>query len=232
MIQEQSFNVPRNIILSDECMARDSYYEIFTILKEHYGEQKWWPAETTFEMAVGAVLTQNTNWNNVVTAIDRLREHNALDAEVIYAMDNGVLANLIHSAGYYNLKAKRLKNLIKLIVEEFDGEIENLFNLDMYVCREKLLGVKGVGEETADSILLYGGNFPIFVVDTYTHRVFSRHNLVAEESSYQEIQESFMGNLPEDSGLFNEYHALIVRVAKEFCKKSTPICDQCPLKGI
>lgn len=213
-------------------MKKNNFVDVYELLLGHYGPQNWWPAETPIEMAVGAILTQNTSWSNVEKAIDNLKKHNLLSVESLHEMHHDELALLIKSAGYYNVKAKRLKNLIKVIAEEYEGNIGRLFDLELWACRETLLKIKGVGEETADSILLYGGDFPVFVVDSYTHRVFSRHNLVAEECSYGEIQESFMENLPEDSALFNEYHALIVRVAKEYCKKNNPECERCPLHGV
>lgn len=211
-------------------MASNSFLEIYTTLLEYYGQQNWWPADTPTEMIVGAVLTQNTNWNNVNKALENLKAANLLDIDALDSLSHDVLAEYIRPAGYYNLKAKRLKNLIRMIVEEYEGDLDQLFEDDLFHGRMKLLSVNGIGEETADSILLYVAEKPIFVVDAYTHRVFSRHNLLPEECSYAEIQESFMDNLPSEVKLFNEYHALIVRVAKEFCKKSKPNCQECPLE--
>ena len=139
------------------------------------------------------------------------------------------MAEKIKPAGYFNLKAKRLKNLLNFISDEYQGSLEHMFCEDTVSLREKILTVKGIGPETADSILLYAGSKPVFVVDTYTHRIFSRHNVIAEEEGYYEIQEYFTLSLPEEIELFNEYHALIVRLGKEFCKKSKPLCSQCHL---
>jgi endonuclease-3 related protein len=213
-------------------MAQNIFLEIYETLLSHYGPQNWWPAETPLEMAIGAILTQNTNWQNVAKAISCLKTANFLTVQALCNSTHEELAACIRPAGYYNLKARRLQNLLKMLCDEFDGSLQRLLEEDLSSCRAKLLQVNGVGEETADSILLYAGRHPVFVVDTYTHRVFSRHNLLEEECGYADIQERFMDNLPHDVQLFNEYHALIVRVAKEYCKKSTPLCSSCPLQGM
>lgn len=213
-------------------MAKKEFLEIYRLLLDHYSQQRWWPAESALEMIVGAVLTQNTNWKNVEKAISVLKKRNILSFEALVKISNGELADCIRPAGYYNLKTKRLKNLLQMITDEYDGSLQQFIDDDLQNSRENLLKVKGVGEETADSILLYACGHPIFVVDAYTHRVFSRHNLLAEECTYGDIQESFMDNLPLDPSLFNEYHALIVRVAKEYCRKRKPLCDQCPLNSM
>jgi len=211
-------------------MTENVFRDIYTTLLDHFGPQNWWPSESSFEMVVGAVLTQNTSWINVSKAIENLRNAGLLQLDLLVALSPAELAPYIRPAGYYNLKAKRLLNLLRMIVNEYDGSLHNLLEDELDSARQNLLQVNGIGEETADSILLYAGGQPIFVVDAYTHRVFSRHNLLAEETSYQEIQERFMDNLPADTALFNEYHALIVKVAKEFCKKKEPLCQHCPLQ--
>ena len=207
-------------------------YEIYEILLGHFGPQEWWPGETPFEVMVGAVLTQNTNWVNVSKAIGNLKREDLLSFNKMQDLPVELLAEKIKPAGYFNLKARRLKNLLNFISEEYFSSIEDMFGEDTLSLREKILTVKGIGPETADSILLYAGNKPVFVVDTYTHRIFSRHNIVAEEEGYYEIQEYFTLSLPEDVELFNEYHALIVRLGKEFCKKSKPQCSRCPLNDL
>ena len=207
-------------------------FEIYEILLEHFGPQDWWPGDSPFEIMVGAVLTQNTNWTNVSKAIDNLKQENLLSFEKLHELDVELLAEKIRPAGYFNLKAKRLKNLLDFIDEGYDGSLEEMFAEDIIGLREKILTVKGIGPETADSILLYAGNKPVFVVDAYTHRIFSRHSIIAEDEGYYEIQEYFSLSLPEDVKLFNEYHALIVRLGKEFCKKSKPLCSQCPLNEL
>ncbi|MBW2467332.1 MAG: endonuclease III domain-containing protein [Deltaproteobacteria bacterium] len=204
-------------------------YEIYEILLAHFGPQEWWPGDTPFEIMVGAVLTQNTNWDNVSRAIDNLRKEDLLSFERLHGLPVELLAEKIRPAGYFNLKAARLKNLLNFINSEYSGSLGEMFADDTLSLREKILTVKGIGPETADSILLYAGNKPVFVVDAYTHRIFSRHDLVAPEDGYYEIQEYFKYSLPDNVDLFNEYHALIVRLGKEFCKKSKPQCVQCPL---
>jgi len=207
-------------------------YEIYDMLLNHFGPQGWWPGDTPFEVMVGAVLTQNTNWVNVTKAIGNLKRESLLSFNKMHDLPVELLAEKIKPAGYFNLKARRLKNLLNFISEEYFGSIEDMFGEDTLSLREKILTVKGIGPETADSILLYAGNKPVFVVDTYTHRIFSRHNVIAEEEGYYEIQEYFTLSLPEDVGLYNEYHALIVRLGKEFCKKSKPLCSKCPLNDL
>jgi endonuclease-3 related protein len=206
--------------------------EIYAALHTHYGPQNWWPADSVFEMLVGAVLTQNTNWQNVKKALANLQDRGLLSFAALHELPQPELAEYIRPSGYYNLKAGRLKNLLQMLADSYGGSLEDLLQEETMVARQSLLEVKGIGPETADSILLYGGNHPIFVVDAYTHRVFSRHGLLPEECDYQEAQELFMDNLEPDYRLFNEYHALIVQVAKDFCKKSKPLCDVCPLEGL
>ncbi len=204
--------------------------EIYAGLYDHFGPQHWWPGETPFEVMVGAVLTQNTNWVNVSRAIGNLKADNLLSFQVMADLPVDSLAEKIRPAGYYNLKARRLKNLLDFISSEYSGNLDDFFNQGRDVLREQLLSVKGVGPETADSILLYAANKPVFVVDAYTHRILYRHGLIDEDLGYDEIQSLFLDSLPEDVALFNEYHALLVRVGKDFCKKSKPLCDQCPLQ--
>ena len=212
--------------------------KIYKILHDHFGPQHWWPADSVFEVIVGAVLTQNTNWQNVSRALDNLKADNLLSLPLLHALPQEVLAEKIKPSGYYNLKAGRLKNLLDLLTCEADPKnseaeiLADFFDEDTISLRQKLLSVKGIGPETADSILLYAGEKTIFVIDTYTWRILLRHGLAGEETDYAEMQELFMTNLPHDSGLFNEYHALLVRLGKEFCKKNNPLCDTCPLNKI
>lgn len=208
------------------------YQRAYQLLYTYFGPQHWWPGETEIEIVVGAILVQNTNWQNVEKAIVNLQDAGVLSFEALAAMPIEQLAEFIRPSGFFNVKAKRLKALLCMIEEEYSSELQNLLDDELWVAREKLLSVKGVGQETADSILLYAANQPIFVVDAYTHRVFSRHNLLDEETDYESIQETFMANLAKDVQLYNEYHALIVAVAKKYCKKTKPLCDSCPLKDI
>lgn len=202
--------------------------DIFIKLYRYFGSQHWWPAETPFEVAVGAILTQNTNWQNVERAIGNIKERGLMDPLRLHALQLNELAQLIRPAGYYNVKARRLKVFIDFLMNHFSGDIENMASLDTEYLRKRLLELDGVGPETADSILLYALNKPIFVVDAYTRRVLLRHGIINETASYEEIQALFHNNLERDSSLYNEYHALFVRLGKTFCKKK-PICEGCPL---
>ena len=197
----------------------------------HFGPQGWWPAETPLEMIVGAVLTQNTNWGNVEKALANLKERDLLTLDRLHRLPPETLADAIRPAGYYNIKAGRLKNLIRYVMEEHEGSLSRMLDEDRRTLREGLLGVKGIGPETADSIVLYGAHQPVFVVDAYTHRILSRHGLAEEQASYDELQALFMDTLPEDVPLYQEFHALIVRTGKEYCRK-TPLCDRCPVRDL
>ncbi len=179
---------------------------------------------------VGAILTQNTNWTNVEKAVTNLKSKRSLTPKAINEISPRRLATLIRPAGYYNLKSKRLKNFVKKFVNEFGGDHRRLAKLPTDEAREWLLNVNGIGPETADSILLYALDKPIFVVDAYTKRIFERHGFVPEEVTYTELQDLFMDNLEANLKIFNEYHALIVQVGKNYCKR-TPRCDECPLNG-
>jgi endonuclease III related protein len=224
--------VPGIVVNSMRKEKNESFLRVYDRLYDHFGPQKWWPGETPLEMMVGAVLTQNTNWANVEKAIRNLKDAGLLSFSLLLNLPVDTLAEYIRPSGYYNIKARRLKNLLQMIEELYEGELELLFGDGLENSRTNLLSVKGVGPETADSILLYAANQPVFVIDTYTHRVFSRHGLVSEETDYKTLQEEFHGRLPEDASFFNEYHALIVAVAKEFCKKKKPRCRECPLQGV
>ncbi len=204
--------------------------EIFQRMFEAFGPRHWWPAESPFEVMVGAVLTQNTNWGNVERAISRLRQERLLSPQAIYEIPLSLLSTCIRSAGYYNIKARRLNNFVSFFLEEYGASTEKMFAEDMDTLRQKLLAIKGIGPETADSILLYAGHKPSFVVDAYTKRIMSRHLLLAEDASYEEVRDFFMDRLPPDAALFNEFHALFVELGKTYCKKN-PLCQGCPLNG-
>jgi endonuclease-3 related protein len=203
--------------------------KMFNLMLNHFGPQHWWPGEDALEMMVGAILTQNTSWNNVEKAIENLKKRGILNIEALHEISIPELAEEIRPAGYFNIKAVRLKNLIKFIVERYNGDINNLFIENSDALREGLLSIKGVGPETADSILLYALERPVFVIDTYTHRILNRHGLADDQASYYELQELFTDSLAEDTGLFNEFHALIVRIGKEYCRRK-PLCNICPLE--
>ena len=205
--------------------------KIYHQLYRAYGPRHWWPGESSFEVMVGAILTQNTSWTNVEKAIRKLKEKGVLSPEGIHRLKKKELAPLIRSSGYYRIKTDRLKAFIDFLYEEFNGNLKEMRKRKLEELRENLLGVKGIGPETADSILLYGLKKSIFVVDAYTKRILSRHGIISGETSYEEVQRLFMDHLPLDEKLFNEYHALFVHLGKMVCKKK-PRCDICPLKGI
>jgi endonuclease-3 related protein len=212
-------------------MLSQQLKEIYDLLFKRFGPQDWWPGDTPFEVIVGAILTQNTNWTNVEKAITNIKNADALTPDKLHHLDIAKLAQLIRPAGYFNIKAKRLKNFLDWFFEEYFGELKNLENVPTAELRQQLLSVKGIGPETADSILLYALNRPVFVVDAYTARICSRHHLIDEGADYHQIQETFKSNLPSSIQLFNEYHALLVHLGKDFCKP-TPKCDECPLNGL
>jgi endonuclease-3 related protein len=205
--------------------------EIYNLLFERFGPQHWWPGETQFEIIIGAILTQNTNWTNVEKAISNLKGADLLTPVKLYEIDVSRLAELIRSAGYFNIKAKRLKNFLAWFFNHYGGQIESLEDVPAGRLREELLSIKGVGPETADSILLYALNKPVFVVDAYTARVAVRHHLIDSDAGYEGLKELFQSNLSADVRLFNEYHALLVKVGKEFCRP-TARCGGCPLNKL
>jgi endonuclease-3 related protein len=239
----------------------------YRALYQAWGPQHWWPAETRFEVIVGAYLTQNTAWTNVERALSQLRAADVLSVEGIRRVRLSRLELLIRSSGYFRQKAKRLKTFVAFLDEEFNGSLDKLFSEPTNTLREKLLSLNGVGPETADSILLYAGNYPVFVVDAYTRRILDRHNILPAKAGYEEIRALFEHALspiaqeheqvpalpvsPLESGIlgashspsamskanrtaltqvYNEMHGLIVGAGKHYCKKSTPVCEGCPLE--
>jgi endonuclease-3 related protein len=194
-----------------------------------FGTQHWWPAESPFEVMVGAILTQNTSWLNVEKALGNLKKHNLLRFDKLLALPEKRLAALLRPAGYYNIKARRLKNFLEFLSQQYGGSIDNMALKGVALLRRQLLLVNGIGQETADSILLYALKKPVFVVDAYTKRILSRHGLIKEDAVYEQVQEFFMKRLKKEAKLFNEYHALLVRLGKEFCLKNSPKCLVCPL---
>lgn len=202
---------------------------IYQKLYRSFGRQYWWPGETPFEIAVGAILTQNTNWGNVEKAINNLKKQDALSARAINEMPVKKLSELIRPAGYFNIKAKRLRSFINFLINDYNGSMKRMKNNDAHSLRGKLLNINGIGPETADSILLYALEKPIFVIDAYTRRVLSRHGVMEHDRPYDKFQELFHSSLKKDVILFNEYHALFVRAGKTFCKRKKPLCDECPL---
>ena len=210
-----------------DIIADNRLVRMYEILFEAYGPQHWWPGDTPWEICVGAVLTQNTNWENVTRAINNLKRQDALCPHEILALPDSRVAAMIHPAGYYNLKTQRLKNVTKWWLENVVDD--QLFpTLSLEDARESLLEVNGVGQETADSILLYCFNLPVFVIDSYTKRISSRHLGTDPEIKYEELQKLYTENLPENPTIYNEFHALLVHCAKHGCRKDA--CQpECPL---
>jgi len=204
---------------------------IYHKLYSHFGPQCWWPAKSRFEVIVGAILTQNTNWQNVEKAIINLKRAKALNAQKLYSMPKEKIARLIQPSGFFNIKSVRLKEFLRFFFENYNGDIRRLVKQDGLILRKELLLVKGIGPETADSIILYALDKPVFVVDAYTRRVFSRHKIITQDAGYDEVQNLFSKKLKNEVKLFNEYHALIVRLAKVYCLKNNPKCDLCPIKN-
>lgn len=209
---------------------RNRLRQIYDILLSFFGPQHWWPGDSPFEIAVGAILTQNTNWQNVEKAITNLKKNRQLSPKSIYNLSHEKLAEMIRPSGYYNVKAKRLKNFVSFIVEKQKGSLMNLKKYETIQIRQMLLSVSGIGKETADSIILYALDKPIFVIDTYTKRILSRHGFIDEFIDYDTCQSLFHENINPDRALYNEYHALLVRTGKDYCKPKVN-CDECPLKG-
>lgn len=204
--------------------------DVYYVLRRVYGHQHWWPGETPFEVMVGAILTQNTAWTNVEKAILNLKKAKRLTLRTLHQTPRKILAELIRPSGYFNVKALRLRYFTEFLVKQYKGQLQRLRREPLHSLRAKLLAVNGIGPETADSILLYALNKKIFVIDAYTKRIFSRHGLASHKEDYARWQEIFMSALPARTALYNDYHAQIVRLAKDYCRK-TPRCDSCPLKS-
>jgi endonuclease III related protein len=204
----------------------DEYYNsLFTA----FGPQHWWPGKTPFEVIVGAILTQNTSWTNVARAIGNLRGEGLLSPTAIERVPLGRLEPLIRPSGYFRQKARKLKAFCAFLRAEYRGSLKRMFETPTILLREKLLGVFGIGPETADSILLYAGEHPVFVVDAYTKRMLARHGWVDAEAKYEDLRWMFEREFPGDAERFNEFHALIVNTGKNFCRPQDPLCGECPL---
>ncbi len=210
-------------------MSKNLFLEIYRTLHSAFGPQHWWPGETPFEMMVGAILTQNTNWANVERAIAQLKAAGLMNPRRLGQCPERRLARLIRPAGYFNIKARRLREFMRWYeARTGNGPVEALRGVRTNRLRQELLSISGVGPETADSILLYALRRRVFVVDAYTRRILFRHRLIRRNASYDEIQQLFHGSLPTSTPLYNEYHALIVQSGKAVCRPK-PLCDQCPL---
>jgi endonuclease-3 related protein len=210
---------------------REELLKIYELLNGYFGDLHWWPADDPFEVMVGAILTQNTAWTNAVKAIKALRKRRLLAPAALSRIPEDELAPIIRSSGYYHLKAARLKAFVRFFLDEYSGNVPNMKSEGLPILREKLLAVRGIGPETADSILLYACQKPVFVSDAYTRRILLRHGFIDEDADYREIQSLFMASLPHDNILFNQFHALIVNTGKTFCRK-TPECADCPLASL
>jgi endonuclease-3 related protein len=220
---------PADIIVPNP--MTDTLEEVYQRLLAAYGPQHWWPAASPFEVLIGAVLVQNTSWQNVARAIDNLQQEDLLDPHALYDLSAEELEERIRPAGYFRVKTRRLRNLLELLVARYDGSLEAMFATGPDALRAELLGINGVGPETADSILLYAGGVPTFVVDAYTRRVFARHGWIDFDADYDTIRDHFESGLERDAALYNEYHALLVRLGKLHCRKK-PKCDGCPLADL
>ena len=203
---------------------------IYETLLRAFGPQGWWPGDTQTEVIIGAVLTQNTAWTNVEKALLQLEKNNLLDFRILHEISEEELAELIRPSGYYTVKSKRLKNLVYWIMDSCNGNLAILEKYTTEHLRKELLSINGIGEETADSILLYAFNRSVFVVDTYTKRILSRHGFISTRATYAEIQDMYHRCYPDDVRVYNEYHALLVKTGKLHCKPGQD-CTSCPLQG-
>lgn len=202
-------------------------HEIFSKLLKSFGPQHWWPAQTPFEVVIGAVLTQQTTWKNVEMAIQNLKDAGLLDVSMLNDVPIDRLENEVRKTGFYRQKSRAIKNLVGFLMEEYQGDLDKMCSQDGQEVRMRLLSVKGIGRETADSILLYACNKPFFVVDAYTKRALKRLELT-DADDYEDIRDFFEKSLPQDAELYNEFHALWVELGKRHCK-TKPICNECPL---
>ncbi len=205
--------------------------KIYQTLYDFYGTQHWWPADSKLEIIIGAILTQNTAWQNVEKAVSNLKKRRLIDLKKLSKLPVSQIGKLIRASGFYKIKAKRLKAVIDFLLKEYNGNLSQMKKKRWQELRAELLQVYGIGQETADSILLYALDKPVFVIDAYTRRIFSRHHLIDRNSKYSEIQRFFMSNLPKSKNIYQEYHALLVKLAKDFCR-TKPKCEQCPINKI
>ncbi len=205
--------------------------EMYQVARERFGHQKWWPGDGALEICVGAILTQNTNWTNVERAIANLNADGCMSVSALHAKGQEELAILVKPAGYFNIKAKRLKNFIARVHEGYGDDIEAFLDRPISTLREELLSINGVGRETADSMILYAAGKATFVVDTYTYRILLRHGLIDSDYDYDMIKELLESSLPEDVNLYNDFHAQFVAVGKRYCRPVAK-CADCPLERL
>lgn len=210
---------------------RPPLLEIYHLMRAHFGHRDWWPGDTPLEIIIGAILTQNTAWQNVEKAIGNLKAHKALSIPRLRDVDTSQLAQWLRPSGYFNQKAKKIKAFIDFLDQHYGGSISRMAQAPLERLRGELLKVKGIGPETADSILLYALGKRVFVIDAYTKRIFTRHYYFAKEPAYHEAQEFFEKECPPDIGLYNDFHAQIVATGNRYCKP-TPRCEGCPLEEL
>jgi len=215
----------------DDQSLRQALIDIYRRLLDRFGPQHWWPAEGPFEVIVGAILTQSAAWGNVEKAMANLKQAEALSSAKLRRLQLPRLAKMVHPCGYYNAKALKLKSFAFWLGNHYNDDLDRLFAVNTDDLRQQLLSVHGIGRETADSILLYAAGKPVFVIDAYTRRILSRIGLVPGKDSYDGYQAFFMEHLPADAAMFNEYHALLVRLGKDFCRRR-PLCPQCCLSDM
>ncbi|MGI5920155.1 MAG: endonuclease III domain-containing protein [Syntrophomonadaceae bacterium] len=204
--------------------------QIYRQLLTYFGPQGWWPGDSRLETIVGAILTQAVAWSNVEKSIQRLKQAQLLEINQLYAVEEDRLAELIRTTLYHRQKARKLKIMASFLIEHYDGNLDLMFNQPLSILRQELLSLWGIGEETADSILLYAGNYRIFVVDNYTRRIFSRLGLVSNRVTYKEMQSYLHSYTEPDVNIYNEYHALLVALGAGYCKKNRPHCLMCPIQ--
>jgi endonuclease III related protein len=209
--------------------SRTSLHTYYDALFAAYGPQGWWPGRTRFEVIASAILVQNTSWANAALAIGKLRREKLLTPAAIEDVAFGRLARLVRSSGYFRQKAKKLKAFVRFLRDEYQGSLTRMFRAPTAMLREQLLGMNGIGPETADAILLYAGGHPVFVVDAYARRMVERHGLADGGAGYEELRRLFENALPRDAALYNEFHALIVHAGKNYCRARNPRCGDCAL---
>ena len=222
---------------TDRVSTNKALRQAYRLMREHFGHQHWWPGDTPFEVCVGAILTQNTSWTNVERAIANLKAAGVLDPRSMLALRENQLASLLRPAGYFNVKARRLRCFLRVLVHEFGASLDRLFAGTASEARARLLAINGIGPETADSMLLYAGGHHRFVIDAYTRRIFQRHHWTDTAITYDELQnvcEKALAQKTADQRLdyWQDFHAQVVMVGKHFCRSRQPRCDQCPLKAL
>lgn len=206
--------------------------DIYQRLRAEFGDRQWWPGDSAEEVVIGAILTQGVSWKNVEVAILRLKEKDLLSLQAINQADVSDIAPLIRTTRFYNEKARKLKNFARWLFTSYGGSLDSMFSRELWELRKELLTVKGLGEETVDSILLYAGNKNVFVVDAYTIRILSRLGLAQEGWRYTDYQGFFMNYVERDLKIYSDYHAQIVRLGHLYCRKTNPLCKQCPLREL